>query len=119
MEAIGNRTPRALLLAYGGWKETAERRGARLRSYGRRDPAGTEANVNWTRFRNRLLGRPASLERDLDEELDFHGEMKEHELRAAGVSSREAQDTVRRSMGNLTLAREQAREAWTFVWFGD
>lgn len=75
--------------------------------------------MNWTRLRNRLLGTPRTHEEDLDEELAFHREMKVRDLRDAGLSADEAGITASRSMGNLTIAREDAREAWTIVWLRD
>lgn len=75
--------------------------------------------MNWTRLRNRLRGQPPALEQELDEELAFHAEMKQRDLMGAGLSEREARDEVRRQLGNLTLAREDARDAWTLRWAVD
>lgn len=52
----------------------------------------------------------------LEEELQFHRDMVERELRHGGVSARAAQRAVRRAMGNTTLAREEARAVWVAPW---
>ncbi|MEX2263636.1 MAG: ADOP family duplicated permease [Bryobacteraceae bacterium] len=75
--------------------------------------------MNWTRFFNRLKGRPAAHEEDLDAELAFHQNMKERDLLARGMTEGEARRSARRGMGNLTLAREEAYEAWTIRWLSD
>jgi predicted permease len=61
-----------------------------------------------------LRGRRAADE--LDEELQFHREMVEQEMRRDGVSASDAQRSVRRTMGNTTLAREDARAQWVAPW---
>jgi hypothetical protein len=57
------------------------------------------------------LLRRRSLERDLDEELSFHLDMKAWEIgdRAA----------ARRALGSPLLVRERAREAWGWRWLDD
>jgi putative ABC transport system permease protein len=54
------------------------------------------------------LLRRRSLERDLDEELSFHLDMKEREIgnRAAAT----------RALGSALLVRERARDAWGWRW---
>src|SRR4026208_1642919 len=61
-----------------------------------------------------LRGRRAADE--LDEELRFHREMAEPDMRRDGVSASEPQRVVRRTMGNTTLAREDARAEWVAPW---
>ncbi len=61
-----------------------------------------------------LRGRRAADE--LDEELQFHREMVEQEMRRDGVSAADAQRSIRRTMGNTTLAREDARAQWVAPW---
>jgi predicted permease len=54
-------------------------------------------------------------DRDLEDELRFHAEMKAHALADAdGMSGDEAQAAARRRLGNPLRVREQAREPWTF-----
>src|SRR5262249_33726453 len=45
-----------------------------------------------------------------------HREMVEEELRRDGASAADAQRAVRRTMGNTTLAREDARAVWIAPW---
>jgi len=71
-------------------------------------------NVFLRRLGYWLRGRRAADE--LDEELRFHREMAEEELRRDGASANEAQRKVRRTMGNTTLAREDARAVWIAPW---
>ena len=52
----------------------------------------------------------------LDEELQFHRDMVEQDLRHEGVSAHDAQRAVRRAMGNTILAREEARAIWVAPW---
>ncbi len=54
-------------------------------------------------------------DRDLEDELRFHEEMKAHALADAdGMSGDEARAAARRRMGNPLRLREQSREPWTF-----
>ena len=75
--------------------------------------------MNWLNLWNRLKGHQGSLEADLNEELAFHQSMKERDLEQTGVSVQDARAEARRSLGNITMAREQAREAWRFTWLTD
>lgn len=54
------------------------------------------------------------LERDLEEELAFHLEMKAEEVRAGGVSAEGAAQAARRRLGNPTALKESLRDRWTF-----
>lgn len=60
------------------------------------------------------LVRRGQLERDLDDELAFHLAMREAEHIAAGAALDQAEARARRQLGNVTLLKEQARDAWTF-----
>ena len=54
-------------------------------------------------------------DRDLEDELRFHEEMKAHALADAdGISGDEARAAARRRIGNPLRLREQSREPWTF-----
>jgi predicted permease len=66
------------------------------------------------RLRYWLRGRRAADE--LDEELRFHREMVEEDLRRDGLSAPDAQHAMRRTMGNTMLAREDARAEWVAPW---
>jgi putative ABC transport system permease protein len=55
-------------------------------------------------------------DRDLEDELRFHEEMKAHALADAdGMSGAEARAAARRRIGNPLRLREQSREPWTFA----
>jgi predicted permease len=66
------------------------------------------------RLRYWMRGRRAADE--LEEELRFHREMVEEDLRRDGRSAPDAQRAMRRAMGNTTLAREDARTEWVAPW---
>ena len=54
-------------------------------------------------------------ERDLDDELRFHEEMKAHALAdGEAMSGDEAQAAARRRIGHPLRLREQSRDPWTF-----
>ena len=65
-------------------------------------------------FLNRLraLGKRGKLESDLDEELQFHVEMKTRENVEAGMPPGEARTAALRQFGNLARVEEEARAAW-------
>ena len=59
--------------------------------------------------------RRNQFDRDLEDELRFHHEMKAHALAdAEGISGDEARAAARRRIGNPLRLREQSREPWIF-----
>jgi putative ABC transport system permease protein len=56
--------------------------------------------------------RRGRFDRELEEEMRFHLEMKAEENLAAGVSPEEARHAAQRQFGNQTLLREVSREMW-------
>ena len=62
---------------------------------------------SWRRLTFRW--RRAQLDRELAEEIEFHFLMKQQE------TSQNAVDLSRKQMGNITLAREECRDMWSFV----
>ncbi len=64
-------------------------------------------------FFRRLVNalRPERLDRDFDEELEFHRQMRLRKAREAGLSPAEAEWEMKRRMGNLSLAKEEMRDA--------
>ena len=56
---------------------------------------------------------------ELDDELAFHAELLERELRAGGMSERDARNAARRQLGNRTRIQEEARDSWSFDWIED
>src|SRR4029453_13387631 len=62
-----------------------------------------------------FLFRRNQFDRDLEEELRFHEEMKAHALaHADGVSGEGGRAAAGRRIGNPLRLREQSREPWTF-----
>jgi len=56
--------------------------------------------------------RRDQFDRELEEEMRFHLEMKAEENLAAGISTEEARYAAQRQFGNQTLLREVSREMW-------
>jgi putative ABC transport system permease protein len=53
-------------------------------------------------------------DRELEEEMRFHLELKMEEKVDAGVSSEEARSAAQRQFGNQTILREESRDMWSF-----
>ncbi len=64
--------------------------------------------VWWTRRRR--------AEEELAAEIEFHRAARQEALQRAGAPEHEAAAQSRRAMGNLTLAREDARRVWIAPW---
>lgn len=64
----------------------------------------------WRRLK--FFFRRKSFQLDLQEEMEFHLEMKARALREAGVAPAEAGPAAQRHFGNTLLRRESSREAW-------
>ncbi|MGH9939930.1 MAG: ABC transporter permease, partial [Blastocatellia bacterium] len=58
--------------------------------------------------------RRERFDRELEEEMRFHLEMKAEEKLAAGISPEEARYAAQRQFGNQTLLREVSRDMWSF-----
>src|SRR5579863_5495337 len=73
----------------------------------------------WTEawLRAKALVMRKKLERDLEEELEFHLAKRAEKNRALGIAANDAQAAARRRFGNVTLVKEDCRETWTFTWF--
>jgi predicted permease len=65
------------------------------------------------RFRRRQL------ERDLDEEMALHLELRAAEARAAGRPADAARLEARRRFGSTALAKDESRDAWALRWLDD
>lgn len=70
-------------------------------------------NTLWLRLR--ALWKRRQLDRDLEDELRFHLEMREAGYRAGGVTGDEARFAAQRRFGNPTAFKEVCRDMWTFV----
>jgi putative ABC transport system permease protein len=66
----------------------------------------------WLRLK--ALVRRREIDRDLDDELQFHLAMREQKLREQGVAAEEAGYAARRQFGNVTSLKETSRELWGF-----
>ena len=62
-----------------------------------------------------FLRRRGRFDRELDEEMRFHLEMRIEENVAAGMAPEDARRAARRQFGNQTLLREVSREMWGFA----
>jgi putative ABC transport system permease protein len=62
-----------------------------------------------------FLLRRGRFDRELDEEMRFHLEMKTRENLEAGASHEEAHYAAQRTFGNMTLLREVSRDMWGFT----
>ncbi|MGC4051798.1 MAG: ABC transporter permease [Paludibaculum sp.] len=67
----------------------------------------------WNRLRFRL--RREQLDRELAEELEFHLEQKRSENIRTGISPADSLPLSRRQLGNITTAREDCRDMWSFL----
>ena len=54
------------------------------------------------------------LERELEEEMRLHAQMKTEKNMAAGLNGEQAQAAARRQLGNTALQQERSREQWGF-----
>jgi hypothetical protein len=66
--------------------------------------------------RLRALGRSGELERELDEEMQLHVEMRRNRLQAEGLSRDESHAAARRRFGNSLRLREEGVDAWGWRW---
>src|SRR5215471_14758890 len=66
--------------------------------------------------RVRYWFRKQRVEQELVEEIEFHRRLKQEQFERAGMPPHEAAVASRREMGNVLLAREDARTIWTTVW---
>lgn len=69
-----------------------------------------------TRLRLRTAFRRRRLDRDLEDELQFHLAMREQESQSEGVDRKESAYAARRRFGNVTSVQETCRELWTMGW---
>jgi putative ABC transport system permease protein len=56
------------------------------------------------------------LDADLDDEIESHRAMAQDHLEARGLSPADAAQASRRALGNVALAREDARQVWVWRW---
>jgi len=63
--------------------------------------------------RLKMLGRHHQLDRDVEDEIRLHLQLREQELMGRGVSAAEARRASRIRFGNATRIREKSHMAWT------
>jgi predicted permease len=71
--------------------------------------------INEIRRRLVCLLRRRQMERELEDEMRFHLELKQQHYRERGLQPEEAHAAAVRQFGNLTLLREDSREAWSWA----
>src|SRR5687767_5663723 len=67
----------------------------------------------WLKLRGFV--RKERLDRDLEDELQFHLQMRQHENEQSGMTLKEAQLAARRKFGSEAAAKELGREIFGFV----
>jgi predicted permease len=63
-----------------------------------------------------MLFRRSQFDRDLEEEIRLHREMREQEQIEAGVAPEEARYAAHQRFGNEIVLREESREMWGWNW---
>jgi hypothetical protein len=71
-------------------------------------------NELWLRIKSLL--RHEQLDRDLEDELAYHLDMRVQKNLEAGMKAQEAFHAAKRNLGNVTRLKEISREMWTFAW---
>ncbi|HEV2314548.1 MAG TPA: ABC transporter permease [Candidatus Acidoferrales bacterium] len=66
--------------------------------------------------RLRMLFRRKQFDRDMDEEMRAHIEMRERELRESGAPTEQAYTDARKHFGNALALREASHESWGWSW---
>jgi putative ABC transport system permease protein len=70
--------------------------------------------MSWMRRLVRTFRRPV-LDREIDEELQFHADMRTRDLERAGMTPEEARREARRLLGNDAALRDRTRDADVWV----
>jgi predicted permease len=68
----------------------------------------------WRRIR--FAFKSDRFERDLEEEMQLHAELRAEKLRHVGVPAEDAAKAAQRQFGNTTLLLEDSRSEWSFTW---
>ena len=75
--------------------------------------------MNWLdEFARRLamLFRRRQFDRDIDEEMRLHFDLREKEQAVDGLSAEEAHMTARKKFGNALALREASHDSWGWAW---
>jgi predicted permease len=76
--------------------------------------------MNWLRElarRVRMLLRGGQFDRDLEEEMRLHLELRQQEQLQSGMTADDAHAAARRRFGNVTFLQEESHLAWGWEWF--
>jgi predicted permease len=73
----------------------------------------------WRAPRLRALLDRSQVERELDEEMRLHLELRARRLQDGGMPPEEARRTARRRFGSLLRTREDSVDAWGWRWLDD
>jgi len=60
--------------------------------------------------------RQRRIDRDFDDELEFHRQMCERQERQRGLSAADAEQSAKRRLGNRSIAKEEMRDARVIQW---
>ena len=63
-----------------------------------------------------IFARGDNFHGDLEEEMEFHRQQKEKEMRDSGLSAEEARHAAQREFGNDLKLREESRDVFGFWW---
>ena len=63
-----------------------------------------------------MMLRRGKLDRELEEEMRLHMDLRAEEYSERGVMSEDARAMAQRRFGNATLLREQSHDAWGWAW---
>jgi putative ABC transport system permease protein len=63
-----------------------------------------------------MMLRRRKLQRELEEEMQLHVDLRAEQYRERGLMSEDARAKARRQFGNATLLREQSHDAWGWAW---
>ena len=66
-----------------------------------------------------MLVRRKQFDRDLEDEMRLHRELREQEQIETGVAAEEARYAARRRFGNEIVVRQESREMWGWGWLGN
>ncbi len=78
------------------------------------NPLASRMMAVWRRLTH--LGRASTFDRELDEEIALHIEMRADELQQDGLTRAEAVARARREFGPSLRVKEETRAAWQFRW---
>src|SRR6267142_59937 len=125
MGNLGKQPSGAVLQADRRRPQAARTGGEAVREIGDGHPAGHADGMSgepanrlmavWRRLTH--FGRASTFDRELDEEISLHIEMRADALQQGGMTRVEAVARARREFGSALRVKEETRAAWQFRWF--